>query len=69
MSYQAYIKITTDEFNRVFPPRFRTMREADLYAQHKAEVWPTCEDFGIQEVPLDHNCEWHNGKLQLKGVS
>ncbi len=64
MSFQSWIKLTTDEFHRVFSPVFRTPREAIQYAEHKVDIWPTCESFGIQEVELQVTCEWRNGKLQ-----
>lgn len=64
VSYRAFVKLTTEDFHRVFTPAFRLVSEAQSYAEHKVDFWPTAEDYGVFETQCDPTVTWKNGRLR-----
>ncbi len=64
VSYRAFVRLTTEDFYRVFTPRFRLPSEAESYAEHKVDFWPTAEDYGIFEAQDAPTATWKNGRLR-----
>ena len=63
-SYRAYVKLMTEDFDRLFIPSFKTKREALSYAEHKLDFWPTAERFGSYSAAEGATAEWKNGRLR-----
>ena len=64
ISYRAFIKLTTEDFYRLFTPSFRLVSEAQSYAEHKVDFWPTAEDYGVFAGSETPSVTWKNGRLR-----
>ena len=64
VSYRAFVKLTTEDFYRLFTPTFRLASEAQSYAEHKVDFWPTAEDYGMFAVDEEAHVTWKNGRLR-----
>ena len=62
--FRAFVKLTTEDFDRIFTPVFSSEREAQSYAEHKLDFWPTAERFGAYSVHNAPTNTWKHGKLR-----